>query len=160
MSAFVASLADINWLCHWGAVMPATPSWSTPMGGWGSQVVQLSNFCSANLTCRLNTLQISQCLTIAYLSTPLSPSNSSLAPARSSQMAKCQSAASRKWVSNLTFSSWFYWFFWSYSLVGLTGGEGKDVKTSFLIPYDITCMWNLKYDINELIHKTETDSQA
>ena len=28
------------------------------------------------------------------------------------------------------------------------------------IPYDITYMWNLKYDINELIHETETDSQT
>ena len=28
-----------------------------------------------------------------------------------------------------------------------------------LIPYDITYMWNLKYDINELITQTETDSQ-
>ena len=27
------------------------------------------------------------------------------------------------------------------------------------IPYDITCMWNLKYDTNELISGTETDSQ-
>ena len=26
------------------------------------------------------------------------------------------------------------------------------------IPYDITCMWNLKYDINEPMYKTETDS--
>ena len=26
------------------------------------------------------------------------------------------------------------------------------------IPYDITYMWNLKYDTNEPIHKTETDS--
>ena len=25
------------------------------------------------------------------------------------------------------------------------------------IPYDTTYMWNLKYDINELIYKTETD---
>ena len=25
--------------------------------------------------------------------------------------------------------------------------------------YDITCMWSLKYDTNELIYKTETDSQ-
>ena len=24
------------------------------------------------------------------------------------------------------------------------------------IPYDITCTWNLKYDTNELIYKTET----
>ena len=28
------------------------------------------------------------------------------------------------------------------------------------IPYDITYMPNLKYDTNELIYKTETDSQA
>ena len=28
------------------------------------------------------------------------------------------------------------------------------------IPYDITYMWNLKYDINELIHKTEIHSQT
>ena len=28
------------------------------------------------------------------------------------------------------------------------------------IPYDITYMWNLKYDTNESIYKTETDSQT
>ena len=28
------------------------------------------------------------------------------------------------------------------------------------IPCDITYMWNLKYDTNELIYKTETDSQT
>ena len=28
------------------------------------------------------------------------------------------------------------------------------------IPYDITYMWKLKYDTNELIYKTEKDSQA
>ena len=27
------------------------------------------------------------------------------------------------------------------------------------IPYDITYMWNLKYDTNELIYKTEIESQ-
>ena len=27
------------------------------------------------------------------------------------------------------------------------------------IPYDITYMWSLKYDTNQLIYKTETDSQ-
>ena len=27
------------------------------------------------------------------------------------------------------------------------------------IPYDITYLWNLKYDTNELIYKIETDSQ-
>ena len=28
------------------------------------------------------------------------------------------------------------------------------------IPYDITYMWNLKHDANELIYKTETDLQT
>ena len=28
------------------------------------------------------------------------------------------------------------------------------------IPYDITCMWNLKYDTNEPIYETETDLQT
>ena len=28
------------------------------------------------------------------------------------------------------------------------------------IPYDITYMWSLKYDTNEPIYKTETDSQT
>ena len=28
------------------------------------------------------------------------------------------------------------------------------------IPYDITYMWNLKYDTNELIYKRETGSQT
>ena len=28
------------------------------------------------------------------------------------------------------------------------------------IPYDITYMWNLKYDTNEHIYETETDSQT
>ena len=28
------------------------------------------------------------------------------------------------------------------------------------IPYDITYMWSLKYDTNELIYETETDSQT
>ena len=28
------------------------------------------------------------------------------------------------------------------------------------IPYDITYMWNLKYDTNELIYKTVIDSQT
>ena len=26
--------------------------------------------------------------------------------------------------------------------------------------YDVTYMWNLKYDTNEIIYKTETDSQT
>ena len=33
----------------------------------------------------------------------------------------------------------------------------KSSKSERQIPYDITYMWNLKYDINELIYKTETD---
>ena len=28
------------------------------------------------------------------------------------------------------------------------------------IPYDITHMWNLKYDTNKLMHERETDSQT
>ena len=28
------------------------------------------------------------------------------------------------------------------------------------IPYDISYTWNLKYDTNELIYETETDSQT
>ena len=28
------------------------------------------------------------------------------------------------------------------------------------IPYDISCMWNPKYDTKELIYKTETDTQT
>ena len=28
------------------------------------------------------------------------------------------------------------------------------------VPYDITYMWNLKYDTNELMYKTETNSQT
>ena len=28
------------------------------------------------------------------------------------------------------------------------------------IPYDITYLWNLKYDTNEHIYETETDSQT
>ena len=28
------------------------------------------------------------------------------------------------------------------------------------IPYDITYMWNLKYDTNELTYKTEIDPQT
>ena len=33
-------------------------------------------------------------------------------------------------------------------------------QTERQIPYDIPYMWNLKYDTNELIYKTETDSQT
>ena len=36
----------------------------------------------------------------------------------------------------------------------------RDVKSEGgQIPYDISYMWNLKYDTNELTYKTETDSQ-
>ena len=29
-----------------------------------------------------------------------------------------------------------------------------------IIPYDITYMWNLKFNRNEFIYRTETDSQT
>ena len=38
--------------------------------------------------------------------------------------------------------------------------EVSQKKTDRQIPYDITYMWNLKYDTNELIYETETDSQT
>ena len=28
------------------------------------------------------------------------------------------------------------------------------------MPYNVTCIWNLKYDTNLFIYKTETDSQT
>ena len=37
--------------------------------------------------------------------------------------------------------------------------QGKSEREK-QIPYDITCMWNLKYARNEPIYKTETDSQT
>ena len=33
------------------------------------------------------------------------------------------------------------------------------LETERQIPYDITYIWNLKYDTNEHIYETETDSQ-
>ena len=33
-------------------------------------------------------------------------------------------------------------------------------KSELQIPYDITYMWNLKYDTNEPIYETETGSQT
>ena len=36
----------------------------------------------------------------------------------------------------------------------------NEVRKKSQIPYDITYMCNLKYDTNELIYKTETDSQT
>ena len=35
----------------------------------------------------------------------------------------------------------------------------KRSKSERKIPYNITYMWNLRYDMNELIYNTETDSQ-
>ena len=35
----------------------------------------------------------------------------------------------------------------------------KQSKSERKIPYNITYMWNLRYDMNELIYNTETDSQ-
>ena len=45
---------------------------------------------------------------------------------------------------------------------GLRGHSAKWSKSDRerQITYDITYMWNLKYDTNELIYKTETDSQT
>ena len=31
---------------------------------------------------------------------------------------------------------------------------------TILLSYDVICMWNLKYDANELSNETETDSQT
>ena len=33
-------------------------------------------------------------------------------------------------------------------------------ETERQIPYLSTCLWNLKYDTNELTYEAETDSQA
>ena len=33
-------------------------------------------------------------------------------------------------------------------------------ETEKQMPYDITYMWNLKHDTNELLYKIETDSQT
>ena len=37
--------------------------------------------------------------------------------------------------------------------------ESKQTKSERQIPCDITYVWNLKYDTNEHIYETETDSQ-
>ena len=36
----------------------------------------------------------------------------------------------------------------------------SEVKSERQIPYDITYMWNLKYDTNEPIYETETESRT
>ena len=41
-------------------------------------------------------------------------------------------------------------------IISLNGVSQKERQ----IPYDLTYMWNLKYDTNELIYETETDSQT
>ena len=38
--------------------------------------------------------------------------------------------------------------------------KGRKSARERQIPYDITYTWNLKYDTNELIYETETDSQT
>ena len=45
---------------------------------------------------------------------------------------------------------------------GLGVASSIQSKVDFLqqIPYDMTYMWNLKYDTNELTYETETDSQT
>jgi len=37
--------------------------------------------------------------------------------------------------------------------------EWSKLEREKQVPYDTTYMWNLKYDTNELIYETETDSQ-
>ena len=38
--------------------------------------------------------------------------------------------------------------------------KGNKSERDRQISYDITSMWNLKYDTNEHIYETETDSQT
>ena len=41
------------------------------------------------------------------------------------------------------------------------GFPGKNIRVGcHLLLHDITCIWNLKYDTNESIYKTKTDSQT
>ena len=54
---------------------------------------------------------------------------------------------------------------WSNAICSNMGGP-RDCHTEWSkserekqVPYDITYMWNLKYNTNELIYETETDSQ-
>ena len=42
----------------------------------------------------------------------------------------------------------------------MEGPRDHHTKSEREIPYDSTYMWNLKYDTNELIHETKTDSQT
>ena len=44
-------------------------------------------------------------------------------------------------------------------LIGYTSVQNKKFRKR-QIPYDVTCMWNLKHDANELIYKTEPKSQT
>ena len=53
---------------------------------------------------------------------------------------------------------------WNNAICSYTDGP-RDYHTKWSqsererqIPYDITYMWNLKYDTNELIYEIETDS--
>ena len=42
--------------------------------------------------------------------------------------------------------------------IGITRSEVSSKEKE--IPYDITYMWNLQYDTDELIYKAEIDSQT
>ena len=44
----------------------------------------------------------------------------------------------------------------------MNGSEDYHIKSERerQIPYDSTYMWNLKYDTNEPVYETETDSQT
>ena len=51
---------------------------------------------------------------------------------------------------------------WSHPLEkeGAFPRDTKRRKSERQIPYDVTYMWNLKYNTDELIYKRETDSQT
>ena len=57
-------------------------------------------------------------------------------------------------------ATWMDWEIIILSEGSQKESQKKKKKKESQIPYDITYMWNLKYYINELIHKVETDSQT
>ena len=46
------------------------------------------------------------------------------------------------------------------SIITNSGPHYSQQYSGLKKPYDITCTWNLKYDINELIYETETEPQT
>jgi len=50
---------------------------------------------------------------------------------------------------------------WNNAIFSSMNGPRDDhTKSERQIPHDITYMWNLKYETDEFIYKTETDSQT